>query len=110
MARRSTMMHLKNNFFAIILVLVAFLYSSCGRSGERIFDIPPGNAETTLKTFATQADIDILINGSKVGAIKTPKVSGKMSVDNALKKILRGTELNFHYDKDSHAIVIFCCE
>ena len=90
-----------------IIVLIACISSSCSRNGLCTFDVPSGKAAATLKIFAAQADIDILINGSELGKIETHQIAGEMPIDDALKQMTRGTGLKFHYDENSHAIIVF---
>ena len=90
------------------LLLFAITLSSCTWFDKRVeFDIEAGIASKTLKTFAVQAGIDILFNEQDLNEVQTPKVSGKMTIETALKRMVEPSGLVFNHDKETHAIAVF---
>jgi catecholate siderophore receptor len=61
------------------------------------FDIAAGALDTVLKTFAERAGvvIDLQIPTDTAGMMHSPGVSGTLSIDEALLRLLQGTSLTF---------------
>lgn len=94
-------------FLPFLIMLTVVFLCSCSKTQEFSFDINSGDATKTLKKFALQAEVDILIDETQLKEIQTQAVNGKMSVEAALKRMTSGTDLVFYQDKDSKAIVVF---
>lgn len=71
------------------------------------FDVKAGEATETLKLFSVQSEINILFSESDLQGIQTRKVSGIMTPESALEKMLIDTGLIFNHDKESQAIAVY---
>jgi catecholate siderophore receptor len=63
----------------------------------RRFDIPAGPLDTVLNTFQNLTGIRATIPNSDIGAIPSPGVSGVYTTEEALKKILTGTNVTYRF-------------
>ena len=79
---------------------------ACSKKEIREFAIPEGPATETLKTFASQAGIEILFDPQEVGYSRTQSVSGKLTPEQTLELMLRETTLDFTIDPKSHAFAV----
>ncbi len=79
---------------------------ACNRQEIREFAIPEGPATETLKTFASQAGIEILFDPQEVGYSQTQSVSGKLTPEQTLELMLKETTLEFTIDPKSHAFAV----
>ena len=61
------------------------------------FNIPAGPLSSVIKTFQTQAGIDIKVENEAIFAIYSPGVIGKFAVEEALQKILEGTGVSYAF-------------
>lgn len=59
----------------------------------RLFNIPAGFAETTLKQFAAQAGMEVLFSTEVARGVRTNAVKGELLVHEAAKQMLSGTPL-----------------
>lgn len=91
----------------LLFIIFSVCLVSCVRGNKHDFDIPSGEATKTLKLFALQADVDVLINESELEGIQTNTVKGSLPIETALKTMILGTNLKFHQDEQSKAIAIF---
>lgn len=89
-----------------MLLALSLAVLSCAREEQIHFDIDSGDASQTLKTFAVQADLDILFDERDLSGLQTSAVVGRMSKQAALQKMIAGTGLVFHHDKESQAIAV----
>jgi len=80
---------------------------ACHKQDTREFSIPEGPATSTLKTFATQAGIEILFDSQQVGAFQTHAVSGRYRPEQTLNLMLKETALQFSIDPKTHAYAIY---
>jgi len=70
------------------------------------FDIPAGEAGTTLRQFAKQANREIIFPVQSVGAVRTAELKGEMTVREALDRLLSGTELAAFEDEKTGGLVV----
>ncbi len=56
--------------------------------------------ETALQDLAQKTDLQIVCQTETVGDIRTPGISGELTRDEALKKLLETTNLTYHYIDD----------
>lgn len=70
------------------------------------FDLPAGEAITTLREFARQADSEIIYSSAQISGIKTHAVGGELPPHVALERLLEGTGLIAIPDEKSGAFVI----
>jgi hypothetical protein len=67
----------------------------------RMFDIPPGNAEQTLKLYSSQSAREVIFATSTTGKIQTNRVKGDFTPSEALEQLLKNTGLIFKRDEAS---------
>ena len=68
------------------------------------FSIPPGDAIKTLQLFLTQSGVGMLYTSDDVQGVTTQAVSGDLTVEQALRQMLAGTDLEIKFEPD-HAYV-----
>lgn len=65
-------------------------------AGQKVaFDIPAQPLASALRTLARQGNVQILFVPRDVEGMRSPAVTGAMSTDEALRKMLSGTRLEF---------------
>ena len=91
--------HLQGGVSTLLALLLAFVIGSFAHAAPRSkpavvhFDIPTGDAITTLDSFVRQSFFPALFAPEQVRGVQTNAVSGDMGAREALKKMLEGTEL-----------------
>jgi len=81
--------------------------SACEIAAQtRSFDVEAGSAGTTLRDFARQAKVSIVVDRQKVQGVQTDKVSGLLVPSHALERMLEGTPLVFDEDLKTGAFAI----
>ena len=100
----------------LLRVLVSVLLLGCclGVSVEGLradptwlsFDVPEGEASATLKVFAQQAHRQIMFASDAVKAVRTPEVRGRFTAEEALGRLLSGTDLSAAEDSQTGAIAV----
>jgi hypothetical protein len=75
-------------WFVIALGAVALCHSAAAE--PRPFDVPSGEASTTLPDFARQAGLKLLFDYTAVKTVKTHAVSGRLEPEAALAEMLLG--------------------
>lgn len=73
---------------------------------KRPFNVPAGEAITTLKQAAQQGGVEILIPVDTVQGVKTLAVRGELSPDAALRQMLAGTGLIVVQDEKTGALAV----
>ncbi len=75
-----------------IVIAVTLIAAPCtAASGRRTFSVPPGSLSTTLALVAHQAQIDIGGIDPGLSRITSAGLSGRMSIDAALDRLLANT-------------------
>lgn len=72
----------------------------------RTFNLPAGEAATTLKQFAVQAGREIVFSAEAVGRVRTNEVAGDLSPGDAMTALLKGTGLVATQDKQTGAFAV----
>ena len=88
-----------------ILVCLLFL-QSCQSEKKVQFDVEAGEASETLKSFARQARVEILIDEGELEGVTTHAVDGSMDPPDALQKMISGTGLIFNRDEETNAFAV----
>lgn len=89
----------------LVLVLPGFL--SCSKEQAIFFDIPEASASEALNAFSSQTSLEIIYNAEEVGPVSTNRVYGKMTRDEALRLLFKGTSLDYSMDEKSGAIAVW---
>lgn len=78
--------------------LLLILLCHAGTSSAAHFDIPAQSLSATLLALASQAGVQLAFTAEVVAALSAPAVHGDMSVDDALRRVLAGSGLEFRRD------------
>lgn len=70
------------------------------------FDVPAGDLIAALESFAKQADVDLVYQDEQVKGLRTGGVSGNLSPQDAVMKLLEGTPLQLRLDEASGAMLV----
>jgi iron complex outermembrane receptor protein len=68
--------------------------------------IPAGNLVTALDNLARQSGAQFIYQADQLKGLRTPGVSGALSTDDALQRLLAGSGFTVHHDAASGAMVI----
>lgn len=87
---------IRHGFGAVaIAACMAAMAAPASAQTERVFTIPPGPLEAALGQLAAQSDHQILFTTDLVAARRTGGVSGRMTVNQALDRLLAGSGLSW---------------
>ena len=96
-----------------VAVTLAFCWTF-GTAGATLaderFDIPAQPLESALKEFARQADIEVLFTGEDVARLRSRRVSGALTREEAIAGLLDGTGLIFEFETEGLLIVRLASE
>lgn len=88
------------------LCLLAPLAASPDSDARLAFDLPAGDAVSTLRLFATQSGRPLLYSGPAVAGIRTAAVRGTFTAREALARMVTGTSLTVAEDPKSGAFAV----
>lgn len=90
------------------ILLGALLSTALFAAGDskKNYDIPAGDAAAALKHFSATSGRETLFAAEAVRGVKTPAVSGELTVQEALDALLADTGLIATVDKESGAIAV----
>jgi len=77
-----------------------FAQENTGTATRVHTEIRAQRLETALQDLAQKTDLQIICQTETVGDIRTPGISGELTRDEALKKLLETTNLTYHYIDD----------
>lgn len=96
-----------NNVIVSITILACMIgLLACQTENQVEFDVEAGEASKTLKVFARQAGVELLINERELDGVNTHAVSGSMEARDALQKMISGTGLIFNRDEQTNAFAV----
>jgi iron complex outermembrane receptor protein len=72
---------------------------------ERQFDIRPQSVSSALRTFANQAELQLIFSEQDVRDLASPGVRGHLSPEGALESLLDGTDLRFQFTANNVVVV-----
>jgi len=93
---------LRVSALAVLLLPAAFAASSPRQS----FDLPAGEAATALRLAAQQAGREIMFPATVVQGVRVAAVRGDFTVEEALNRLLAGTELQLVRDAGSSTLAV----
>ncbi len=101
------MPQLKQTTKALILLTCALALSAraVADSVQRI-DVPAGDLLAAIESIAKQSDVELVYQPDKLKGLKTAGVSGNLTTQDAVKKLLEGTELRVSLDASTGAMLI----
>lgn len=77
------------------------LSTGAAQAQQRIFDLPEGRAVETLPSFALQSGLQIIAPSKKLRNSRTPRLYGAYDARQALKRMIRGTDLVVVSDRNN---------
>ena len=92
----------------ISLVLLAFVLSSSAvalADPVKSIDVPPGDLVTALDLLATQAGVECVYSAPQLKGLRTSGVRGNLTAEEAVKKLLEGTNLTVTAHKDGALLI-----
>jgi hypothetical protein len=94
--------------FAAVLLAGATLLTAAAAADlpKKSFDIPAGDAASTLRTAAQQAGREIMFPAATVQGVRTAAVKGELTVIAALERMLSGTDLRPVQDEKTGALAV----
>ncbi len=106
--RRALSPRLFGSAILLLLGLALLLPASAQAAAEAKvkFDVPAGEASKALKTFAKQAQREIMFPLQPISGVKTSAVQGEFTVKEGLNKLLAGTELAVYEDEKTGGLVV----
>lgn len=70
------------------------LPSPAAEAGKRVYDVPSGDARTTLKLFAEQSGQEIIYPAENVAGVKTNALQGEFTPREAIDRLVADTSLS----------------
>ena len=92
--------------FRLILTLLCASWATAASAPRRVFQIPTGDAATTLKRFCDQSGEQIVFPIDLVRGVQTNAVQGEMSAREALDRLVANTGLVVVVDARSGALSV----
>ena len=91
---------------ATVLILTLTVRSSSANPSPQRFDIPAGDAATALRLAAQQAGREIMFPAAIVQGVRVAAVRGEFTVEEAVTRLLAGTDLQLVNDAGSSALAV----
>ena len=101
----------KSNFnyrrWLLAVALLFLMTTACQLAAQtRSIDVEAGSASATLREFARQARVSVVMDREKVEGVQTNEVSGLLIPKQALERMLEGTPLVFNEDLETGAFAV----
>lgn len=90
---------IRKAFFIATVIFVSLMWNMSAHAEEEAmdFDIPGQALSPALKTFADQANLQLLYESDVVEGTQTAGVTGRFTSQEALRRLLSGTGLTFFF-------------
>ena len=85
----------KSNMFKSAILAGYFLLGMTAATFARNFSIPAGDLGSALAIYTTQSGVALIVSDAVVKGVNTKGVSGSLSADDALSRLLAGTGFPF---------------
>ncbi|WIO75048.1 TonB-dependent receptor [Porticoccaceae bacterium LTM1] len=94
------------NIFAALPLCVAIHQASASDLGQKInFDIKSQSLDTALLKLSEQSNIQLIMDSSALGNINSKGLLGSMTIENALRGLLKGTGLTYSFEGETVKII-----
>ncbi len=98
---------LKNLTAAIALVVLASVFSVTALAGTpKPISVPPGDLTAALEAISKQAGVELLFDENQLKGLRSNGVSGTLTPEEAIRKLLEGTSLELSTDETTGAMMI----
>jgi outer membrane receptor protein involved in Fe transport len=91
---------------AALLAFALAVTLPAAEAGKKLFDLPVGAAEQSLKAFAAQSGLEVLFVTDVTQGVRTNEVKGEFTPRQALDRLLAGTNLVVSENKATGALKI----
>jgi outer membrane receptor protein involved in Fe transport len=90
----------------LVLACSASVAAYAQNSNVKPFQIPAGDLVTALDSLARQSGAQFIYQAEQLKGLRTPGVSGTLSTDDALTRLLAGSGLTLHHDASGAVIIM----
>lgn len=90
----------------IALVCMASIAAHAYASDPRQINVPPGDLGAALRTLAKQAGVEFFYRSDEVKGLRTAGVTGVLSPQDAVTKLLAGTSLSLKTDSSGAMLIV----
>lgn len=90
----------------LMLACVGLWPVSARAEPQQQFDIPAGRLSIAIVELAKQARIPLGLIGEVSGTTRTPAIRGRMTVKQALRRLLAGTNLSFRRTRSGDYVIV----
>jgi iron complex outermembrane receptor protein len=97
---------LRSILFVALLLWTGLGTAASAAPSARLFDVPSSPAETALRRFARQADVQLIFDPDIVAGVRTRALIGRFDPAEALAAILTGTPLHVVRDPVTGAFAV----
>ncbi|HEY4246707.1 MAG TPA: TonB-dependent siderophore receptor [Lacunisphaera sp.] len=97
---------IKQASVALLVLAASAVLAPAAEPVQKAYDIPAGDAATTLKQFVEQSGAEVVFLVNKVHGVTTNALHGEYEARVALEHMLAGTELYVVQDDKTGALVI----
>src|SRR5262245_14233330 len=84
--------------FIVAMALLGLSGAALGSDARQVFNIPAGDLDQALAVLAKQSGVGVVYRPEQVQGIKTRGVSGELSVEEVMAKLLENTSLVYSTD------------
>lgn len=81
----------------LLFILLPIVSNAAASSSKVFFEIDKGALSSVLNTFAEQAELQLVVNYNNVRDLSSEGLSGEWSLQQALKKLLNQSGLDFRF-------------
>lgn len=97
---------MRTSLVSALCLSVLWIVLGCHKEDKIHFSIESGNAVKTLKVFAIQAGVEILIDENELEGIQTRPIEGTMTKIDALELMIFETGIVYNQDQETDAIAV----
>ncbi len=93
-----------------LMLIVCGVTSFAWADEARQIDVPPGDLVTALESISKQTDVELVFRPEQLRGLRTKGVSGMLSSQEAVRRLLEGTQLQLRTDESTGAMMIGAVE
>src|SRR6266700_6656077 len=91
--------------FTVLAWACSALMTAYAGGSEKYLKVPPGDLATALESLVKQTDIQLVYQGDQLKGLHTQGVSGNLSPQEAVRKLLEGTSLLVRVDASGGMLI-----
>src|SRR5262245_5376177 len=89
-----------------ITAILAGLAINAHADSPKQINIPAGDLVAALETLAKQSDVDLVYRAEQLKGVHTKGINATLTTQDAVKKLLEGTQLRVRTDDETGAMMI----